>query len=233
MNSPIVQLLIMLIDRDAQRRTEQGKRDLLQKVGNLLVSIHTIHDYDRLRASRSKGTCEWIEKTTEIAQWLNEPDGDDHTSLIWIKGFPGSGKSYLAAFMIERLREYVPTAYFFRYSKNDRKRNVLGILRTLVWQLLQPKRDRLPNIAETFHSGAAPHVANMKTCLNHLLTNETSSCLILDGLDECNSKVKNDLLDICTPLIGRARLLVVSREDSSIAQCIRRAQKSLSPSASA
>lgn len=52
----------------------------------------------------TKGTCEWIKERQEFQEWL---DDEEDKEMLWIRGPPGSGKSYLAKHIIADL---VPAA---------------------------------------------------------------------------------------------------------------------------
>lgn len=46
----------------------------------------------RCRDSREEATCEWVLSHPKIASWL---DPDSNKTFLWLKGKPGSGKSWL------------------------------------------------------------------------------------------------------------------------------------------
>ncbi|CAK4031069.1 hypothetical protein FOQG_06417 [Lecanosticta acicola] len=68
-------------------------------------------EYRRHLLSRAPDTGLWITQTKEYQQWHDSPD----TGSLWIKGIPGSGKSVVAASIIQRLKttEDVPVLFFF------------------------------------------------------------------------------------------------------------------------
>lgn len=68
-------------------------------------------EFRRHLGSRAPDTGLWLTKTKEYRQWHDDPD----TGSLWIKGIPGSGKSVLAASMIQHLKstESVPVLFFF------------------------------------------------------------------------------------------------------------------------
>lgn len=68
-------------------------------------------EFRRHLESRAPDTGLWLTKTKEYRQWHDSPD----TGSLWIKGIPGSGKSVLAASIIQYLKstENVPVLFFF------------------------------------------------------------------------------------------------------------------------
>lgn len=83
-------------------------------------------EFSRHLLSQTPGTGLWISDTQKFSQWH---DSEDHGSL-WIKGVPGSGKSVIAASMIEHLRasENHPVLFFFfRYiiAENRKPRSLI------------------------------------------------------------------------------------------------------------
>jgi ankyrin repeat protein len=83
-------------------------------------------EFHRHLSSQAPGTGLWICNTPLFCQWR---DSGDHGSL-WIKGVPGSGKSVIAASMVEHLKniDNAPTLFFFfRYIivANRRPRSLI------------------------------------------------------------------------------------------------------------
>lgn len=69
-------------------------------------------EFRKHQASHVSGTGSWLTASGPYRRWVN---GDAH-GLLWIKGIPGSGKSVMAASLIDHLRERYPRSpvlYFF------------------------------------------------------------------------------------------------------------------------
>ncbi|VUC27045.1 unnamed protein product [Clonostachys rosea] len=71
-------------------------------------------EYRKHLASHVSGTGSWLTSSDTYKQWLE----DDEHGLLWIKGIPGSGKSVMAASLIDELAKANPGSpvifFFFR-----------------------------------------------------------------------------------------------------------------------
>ncbi|CAH0026195.1 unnamed protein product [Clonostachys rhizophaga] len=71
-------------------------------------------EYRKHLASHVSGTGSWLTESDTYKQWLE----DDQHGLLWIKGIPGSGKSVMAASLIDGLAKASPGSpvifFFFR-----------------------------------------------------------------------------------------------------------------------
>jgi hypothetical protein len=69
-------------------------------------------EYQKHLASHVRGTGTWLTSSETYQEWLN---GSEH-GLLWLKGIPGSGKSVLAASIVDELSHThpgIPVLYFF------------------------------------------------------------------------------------------------------------------------
>ncbi|CAH0055187.1 unnamed protein product [Clonostachys solani] len=112
----------VMIDRDdvSNYNPEQilpQPADIIQKIRAWLRP--TSYDiaggeYRKHLASHVSGTGSWLTSSDTYKQWLE----DDQHGLLWIKGIPGSGKSVMAASLIDGLAKASPGSpvvfFFFR-----------------------------------------------------------------------------------------------------------------------
>uniref|UniRef100_A0A8H7NIH4 NACHT domain-containing protein n=1 Tax=Bionectria ochroleuca TaxID=29856 RepID=A0A8H7NIH4_BIOOC len=112
----------VVIDRDdvSNYNPEQilpQPADVIQKIRTWLQP--TSYDiaggeYRKHLASHVSGTGSWFTSSDTYKQWLE----DDQHGLLWIKGIPGSGKSVMAASLIDGLSKASPGSpvifFFFR-----------------------------------------------------------------------------------------------------------------------
>lgn len=90
---------------------------------------------------------------SNFSKWL-----EDNSGIYWIHGKPGSGKSTLMRFIVEdpRSRIYaetwakntpLETPYFFFWNSGDLPRgSQSGLLRTLLYEILQKYCDLIPAV---------------------------------------------------------------------------------------
>lgn len=53
-------------------------------------------EYERMSCRRHEGTCEWIERLSQMRHWLKD---DTKHSLLWLSGKPGAGIIFLSFFL--------------------------------------------------------------------------------------------------------------------------------------
>lgn len=135
------------------------------------------------------GTCQWLLDDSRFQKWCKS----NENVVLWYHAKPGSGKTVLAAAVIEHLRMQGQNFAYFFYSFNSpgRKKGISG-LRSLALQLLrlatfvpQTLLDRFET--EMSHSVGGLYdqstaVATVHDLLKHGCANV---CIVVDGLDEC------------------------------------------------
>src|SRR5881394_2579597 len=78
------------------------KKELTASERSCLQALFT-SDYSTYKATipdSVKGTCTWVLQHQKFLTWLEEPS----SSLLWVSGGPGRGKSVLASFLIDDLQ---------------------------------------------------------------------------------------------------------------------------------
>jgi predicted AAA+ superfamily ATPase len=69
-------------------------------------------------------SCEWLFKRQEYLRWTQHLDAGNPSSLLWIVGIPGAGKTKLATRAIANLRQSHVVSYF--YCNTEQKRLALS-----------------------------------------------------------------------------------------------------------
>lgn len=201
---------------------QQSMEDLEQKKGGLLTTAS-----------------DWILDTQEYAaltDWC-----DDSGRLLWIKGFPGTGKTMLLISIIKTLlgqfSDISPrVAYFFFQGTGDTSTNATAAaaLRSLVWMVLvqQPK---LIGHLESAIKRKGPSLFTGKQALQSLRdlfkvmlkdSRLQPTYIIVDALDECLEGLDfiRDLMRDSLSITEKVRWLVSSRPivnlDKSVPQLV-------------
>ncbi|KAK3364000.1 hypothetical protein B0T25DRAFT_576435 [Lasiosphaeria hispida] len=144
----------LLYVRDVKQVTTE-----LQEVG---ISQRKIYDHEKtlkwlspLDFERDKtifarqwvpGTSGWILQTPDYLGWVSDrKEGNRGPSLIWVRGGLGSGKTFLARFIIDSLaaRNTPVLEYFFNVKQGQSSgRSSLSFVRTILYQLIsRPELD--------------------------------------------------------------------------------------------
>ncbi|KAJ5806319.1 uncharacterized protein N7503_003921 [Penicillium pulvis] len=98
--------------------------------------------YESRKASREKGTCDWILDRAWFLEWSSPEPPEGLVKVLWINGPAGFGKSVLGARMFDHLSSSLdgPVAHFFFTSDFERNNpfvrtgaddSVLGFMRAL------------------------------------------------------------------------------------------------------
>ncbi|KAK8087439.1 hypothetical protein PG994_002413 [Apiospora phragmitis] len=87
----------------------------------------------RVRTDRHPGTCEWLCTDDDYCKWLRDAT---HSSIFWVRGPPGCGKSYLAGHVVEELKLANNRCcyYFFRHGDKGRS-SMENFLLSITWQM--------------------------------------------------------------------------------------------------
>lgn len=111
------------------------------------IGLFNQFDVNRYRSDLSRhldGTCEWVLKSSQYQQWAQET----RSSLLWISGHVGSGKTTLSSYIAKVLGDEQPSSkeisrlcYFF-CDKNgtEQQRDAKGILCSIIFQILMKRR---------------------------------------------------------------------------------------------
>jgi hypothetical protein len=128
------------------------------------LDFSTIRDrHEDLEVAHNK-TFEWIYKNASLkdkgwsnfVEWLRHDNG-----LYWVSGKAGSGKSTLMKYMYNDPRTRLElekwagslscnmTGFFFWNSGSEEQKSQRGLLRTLLYEILQTHRELLPKVLPT------------------------------------------------------------------------------------
>ena len=92
-------------------------------------------DFDFLRQRWTPGTCEWILEEPHFRLWLEEELG---SRLAWYNAPPASGKSILAAHIVNHIRDLGQYCQYFSYQYGDHtKRSTTALLKCIGLQMAQ------------------------------------------------------------------------------------------------
>ncbi|KAB5539312.1 hypothetical protein GE09DRAFT_313769 [Coniochaeta sp. 2T2.1] len=160
-------------------------------------------------------TSDWVLRTTEWAAWLA-----GQSRCLWIRGIPGSGKSVLAAYLIQQIENhcnqhsrYASVFYYCYFGNNQDESNHL--LRWLISQLCR-QSECVPNgLVHIYNTGRQRGQMALLTILEAVLQPFDKVFLSIDALDESNPR--QPVLDLVRTLVtdprfSKIHLLTTSRE---------------------
>lgn len=143
--------------------------------------------------AKHPGTCGWILKTPKVSSWLQKKR---ETAMLWLQGSPGTGKSVMAAQLINFMKaaDMFVIHHFCTYSYPS-STLYEQILRSLLLQLLRKDGDLVAHVYnECVLEKKSPTISTLEHLLQVLLASLSNEpCrtehiwILLDGLDECEA----------------------------------------------
>ncbi|KAL2015463.1 hypothetical protein VTK56DRAFT_5388 [Thermocarpiscus australiensis] len=209
-----------------------SKQDLQHLADLLGVSGPPEEDLSFGRSARKEGTCEGFLASEEVSSWLHSRS----RRVLWVHAQPGSGKSILCSFVIERLLDAGDhcSYFFFKYRQRN-KQSTSDMLRSLAYQTalqLPPFRRALVDLAK---SGVCLSKADSSVVWEKLYSSiltgigtGESIFWVIDGLDEAeSSKRVVELLSRVAEFECHIRILIFSRPLASINQAFQLARRKI------
>lgn len=150
-------------------------------------------------------TCQWLLNHPDYLNWLDPKQAVEHHGFLWIKGKPGAGKSTIMNFAFEEAtkdKTVKVISFFFNARGDILERSILGMYRSLLFQLL----NTLPGLLEVFDGPRFKHTLDD---LHETITNqsrhhewqvETLQGLLQDAIARIGQqplKIFIDALDEC------------------------------------
>ncbi|KAF5004190.1 hypothetical protein FDECE_9328 [Fusarium decemcellulare] len=153
------------------------------------------------RGDRTPKTCEWITSTEEYQTWQHST-----SSLLWISGPPGKGKTYMSIFLSEHLEELTRNSnssviYFFCNNQISTRNTATSILRGLMFQLIEQHAHLISHVLHPwktqgdslFMDSSFESLWRIFQLMVNALESTTTYCVI-DALDECDEASLPSLL---------------------------------------
>lgn len=190
------------------------------------VHVNVEENFENALRLRESGTGNWFFDLPLFHAWTKNSNG-----LFWISGIPGSGKTVLAATIIEYLRRLgkdIGLAYFFCDHKNRDKQTFRTFLSTIVYQLYEQNASCMNDIEGIYHrlkkgTSTSPtlNLSDLKALLQSISYRFKRTIIVVDALDECQevAEFARGLQQLATESDGESssqatvQLLVTSRED--------------------
>ncbi|MCJ1269051.1 hypothetical protein MMC22_008939 [Lobaria immixta] len=179
----------------------------------------------------------WLLQKLEFTQWRKSSS----SSILWLHGIPGSGKSKLTYTVIElfknescTIRTTAPIAYFYctRNVTEPQRANPDEIMRSILKQLSCSKSDvpiKEPIVnayrkrkEEAYLHGCDLEKLTVDECvqLTLALLENDPAVIIIDALDECDPARRHEILIAFDTIIHRSanlvKVFVSSRDDNDI-----------------
>jgi nucleoside-triphosphatase THEP1 len=181
------------------------------------------------------GSGTWLIGKPEFIEWMDSST----SSILWLHGIPGSGKSMLVARVIQYLQSQMPEAdgqaplaYFYcaRTANEPERSDPVELLRSIIEQLScydeeSPIRPPVVDIYLTKKKearGRKPDKLYLEDCVKVLLAllETNPATIVIDGLDECDPTRRQDVLDALQDVMKESnnvvKVFVSSRDDHDL-----------------
>ncbi|KAF4784224.1 ankyrin repeat protein [Colletotrichum scovillei] len=215
------------------------KRDREEAMGRISTVPVGVHHLEK-REKRTEGTCEWLISNAKFRDWENLAC----SSVFWLQGNIGTGKSFLSSKVIDRywvhdgIASQSPSlhdegfAFFYCNGSDSTRKSYDSIVRSYVRQLSE-----IPNYSDSVHRAAyclaqaksriqdAISIRQCESALIEIINSYPRTALILDALDECDSMTKKQLVRLFTDLIQKSnrllKIFVASRPEFETEGCLK------------
>ena len=201
-----------------------NSRQISSDLHEWLQAPDILVDYNAACAKKHPGTGTWLIKSSAFSEWLRQEN-----SMIWLRGFAGSGKSVLCSTAIQsglRRRGYEPNigiAYFFFTFNNDSKQDDSSMIRALLLQLSHQLQDDHTDIRQLhkLNKAGIPAPAILLEYLRRLIRRFHHVYVFLDALDESpRNGPREHVLDTLEKIqqwnLQNLHLFVTSRDEPDI-----------------
>ncbi|KAK6507970.1 hypothetical protein TWF481_006390 [Arthrobotrys musiformis] len=162
-----------------------------EKIDRWLSAPDPSTNYHKGLERRHEGSGTWFLKSKQFDEWRTS----QKSSLLWLHGIPGCGKTILSSTIIERLESdpaCQPLLYFYFDFTDTGKQTLENMLRVLISQLHHKLRD--PSVQlESLYSSCAdgrqqPTCRSLCETLSRMVEQAKEVWIILDALDECRTR---------------------------------------------
>ncbi|RGP73564.1 ankyrin repeat [Fusarium longipes] len=210
---------------------EREKTKVMDYISTIRVGGH----HNEKCTTRTEGTCEWLVAHKKFREW----EESSCSSMFWLQGSMGSGKSYLSSKVIDRYlvceedgKDTVSQhdegfGFFYCYRSDPSRRTTVSILRSYIRQLSEvPGRPGCVHRAsvELWKSGQNIQndltITKCKDTLMEFINGYPRVTLVLDALDECEDETKRELAELFQDLMRNSRgilkIFIASRKELDI-----------------
>jgi hypothetical protein len=170
-------------------------------------------------------TGNWVTHSPDYENWLRGA-----TSFLWLHGIPGSGKTVLASFIIENVKEFCKKAiqintgwayYYFYFSREQDE--APHFLRWTINQLCRQSNHIPTEAHDLYRAREEPIISSLLAALAAVLEDFERAYLVIDALDESSNRSR--VLDILLHISNHARfkklqICAVSRREIDIEKAL-------------
>ena len=193
-------------------------------------------DKDRILSSKDpllQGSCTWVFHDRAFTEWWN----NEESRMLWIHGHPGKGKTMMMMALIDEVSWRLKSkpgsgilSYFFCQNTTQELSSAVNIIRGLTYLLAKENppltrhlRKKYDEAGSRLFDGLNALYALWET-LSEMVqdANVPRVYLMVDALDECDSRSLEDFLRLVTQdkskLSSKVKWVVTSRNETRISE---------------
>ncbi|KAF5712007.1 nacht domain-containing protein [Fusarium mundagurra] len=171
---------------------------------------------------------QWVKTDEKMKQWLKK--SNHKKRCIWIRGIPGSGKTFLTRDIAGYLKQE-GNITLVAFLTHEQDATSVSLLQSLLFQAIDIDRTYMPLLQDLYERGRCNSSKDLEEILFTVLNTEEQKLMIVDGLDEVNKTDGGTILNSLLDLLSRCpsvRLLISSRNEYDIVKRLERQSISLS-----
>lgn len=200
----------------------QEKDDIHRRTLAVIPSVDIKAKHAKLQGVRYPGTGSWLFQDPMYIDWQRT----DSSSYLCCHGIPGCGKSVLASMVVEASlnSDGARVLYYYCDYTDQRTLQINRILGTILKQLFTA--GRIPDeialqVAQVFGDDSRSLIfKEMSSLVCSAINLNSAVTVILDGLDECEQEVKEQMIAFLECLTNPGstviKLFVSCREEDNI-----------------
>ncbi|KAM0228304.1 hypothetical protein ACHAPO_010848 [Fusarium lateritium] len=177
---------------------------------------------------------DWILQHDDFKKW----DRGEISSILWINGEPGKGKTMLMCRIVDELRSITKLSYFFCKANEPTNNNATSVVQGLIYLLIQQDDVAMKRFEQECQIYGTQYFENKSFTLSQLrrvfqpvlaALGPKHIYLAVDALDEC-VEGQRELLEIITgnSQLRHVKWIVSSRNKPLITEYLERASTSIS-----
>ncbi|KAK8088520.1 hypothetical protein PG997_003481 [Apiospora hydei] len=217
---------------NAQLAQVQDKLDHESRV-KILRAISTIPYTTHHKVAsqgRLPGSGQWLLNKEVYTSWR----ASSSSSVLWLHGIPGSGKTKLATLVVDDLKasEHIAFFYCMRNPSEPFRALCQPILASLVRQLasVDPSKPLLPPVVSQYQDALDDYIGfedqswaidDCRRVLTELSNEYPAVTIVIDALDEVDGEDRQELMDALGELLQEStslvKIFISSRDNTDIA----------------
>ncbi|KAL2132803.1 hypothetical protein VTI74DRAFT_3372 [Chaetomium olivicolor] len=169
------------------------------------------------------GTASWLAREEAFRKWIDVSSSS--TTLLWLQGIPGAGKTFLACWVVKRLNAQGCTALYAFLSHVHANTTAISVIHSLLFQLASLDKNLQAMLTDSNKRDFMNKLVAAKGLLEDVLKCKGPTFVVIDGLDEVEEVerklLQSSLLDVLRACRDTGlKVCISSRAEDDIARLL-------------